>query len=160
MSPTDTSSTDFDFFAGRWRVQHRRLKARLAGCVEWETFGGTAEMRLLMNGQATVDDNLIELPAGTYRALTLRAYDPTTRQWAIWWLDGRDPHRLDAPMHGSFDDGIGRFYADEDFNGRPIRVRFLWSDITPTSCRWQQAFCADGGASWETNWIMDFTRTV
>ena len=161
MNRTECPITDFDFLVGRWKVQHRHLKARLAGCTEWERFGGTSELRLLMNGHGTIDDNVIELPSGPYRAVTLRSYDPGSRQWAIWWLDGRDPHRIDAPMRGGFaSDGSGAFYADEDFNGRAIRVRFLWTDITPQSCRWQQAFSADGGATWETNWVMDFTRAA
>jgi hypothetical protein len=157
-----THLCDFDFFVGRWRVAHRRLKARLAGCTEWETFGGTSEMRLLMDGRGTIDDNVIELPAGTYRAATLRSYDAATGLWAIWWLDGRMPHRIDPqPLVGRFDaQGVGTFYADDDFEGRPIRVRFIWSDIGADSCRWQQAFSADGGESWETNWIMDFTRVT
>ncbi len=37
--------------------------------------------------------------------------------------------------------------------------RFLWLYIKPNSCRWEQAFSADGGKTWETNWIMDFQRT-
>jgi hypothetical protein len=161
MTDADARITDFDFLVGRWKVQHRRLKARLAGCTEWESFSGTSELRLLMNGHGTIDDNVIELPAGPYRAVTLRSYDPSSRQWAIWWLDGRDPLRIDAPMRGGFgSDGSGAFYADEDFDGRPIRVRFLWTDITPQSCCWQQAFSADGGATWETNWVMDFTRAA
>ncbi len=161
MKRTDTRISDFDFLVGRWHVRHRRLKQRLIGCTEWECFGGTSELRLLMNGHGTIDDNVIELPAGTYRAVTLRSYDPASGQWAIWWLDGRDPHRIDAPMRGGFDgDGNGAFYADEDFSGPPIRVRFLWTDITPQSCRWQQAFSIDGGLSWETNWVMDFARAA
>jgi hypothetical protein len=155
----DECNTDFDFLVGRWRVHHRRLKSRLAHCTEWEEFGGTSDLRLLMNGHGTIDENVIELPAGSYRAVTLRSYDASTREWAIWWLDGRDPHRMDVPMKGRFDhDGVGRFFADETFNSHPIRVRFLWSDITPSTCRWQQAFSPDGGATWETNWVMDFTR--
>jgi hypothetical protein len=162
MSTTPTESTihDFDFFVGRWTVRHRRLKERLAGCTQWEEFGGTSLMQKLMDGHGNVDDNLIEAPAGAYRAVSLRSLDPNTAQWAIWWVDGRNPHqRLDPPMVGSFSGGIGTFYADDIINERPIRVRYLWTDITANSCRWQQAFSPDGGNTWETNWIMDFTRT-
>jgi hypothetical protein len=155
-----SSAHDFDFLHGRWAVAHRRLKDRLAGCTEWEVFGGTCQAQPLLGGAGIVDDNLIELPAGTYRAATLRAYDPATKQWAIWWLDGRQPHALDAPMIGRFEDGIGTFFADDTFRGQSIRVRFLWSNITPTTARWEQAFSPDGGRSWETNWEMDFTRTA
>jgi hypothetical protein len=157
--PSASTVHDFDFFVGRWTVRHRRLKERLAASTQWEEFGGTSLMQKLMDGQGNIDDNLIEVPSGHYRAVSLRSFDPKTRQWAIWWVDGRDPHhRLDPPMVGSFSAGIGTFYADEIFNERPIRVRYLWSDITANSCRWQQAFSPDGGQTWETNWIMDFER--
>jgi hypothetical protein len=73
-------------------------------------------------------------------------------------LDGRDPHRLEPPVVGGFSGGIGTFYGDDVFKGRPIRVRFQWSAITATSCHWEQAFSPDGGKTWETNWIMDIKR--
>ena len=63
-------------------------------------------------------------------------------------------------MLGGFEDGVGTFLADDTFNGEPIKVRFLWSRIAPQSCRWEQAFLADGEGGWETNWIMDFQRIV
>jgi len=151
---------DFDFLVGHWTVRHRRLKARLARCIEWEEFGGTCSLRPLLDGQANVDDNVLDMPSGTYRAASIRAYDPATRQWSIWWLDSRQPHDFGTPVVGAFKDGTGTFFADDVLNGQPIRVRFLWTDITPSSARWQQAFSNDGGATWETNWIMDFQRVT
>jgi len=150
---------DFAFLAGRWRVQHRRLALRLAGCTDWIEFAGTSRMQHALAGQVNVDDNELALPTGPYRALTLRAFDPISATWAIWWLDSRHPHHLDPPVVGRFEAGVGTFYGDDVLDGRPIRVRFLWHDITPTSCRWEQAFSADGGATWETNWVMTFTRS-
>jgi hypothetical protein len=150
---------DFDFLVGDWHIQHLRLKERLAGSTEWVKFDGTCSMRLTMGGRGTFDDNVINLPGGAYRAMGLRAYDPKTGLWAIWWLDGRNPFGdLDPPVKGRFQDGIGLFYADDTLRGKPIRVRFTWSKITPTSAHWEQAFSPDGGASWETNWKMDLTR--
>lgn len=150
---------DFDFLVGDWRVRHRRLKERLAGCAEWVEFDGTCSMRPLMEGGANVDDNVLEPPGGAYRAVGLRAFDPQTRQWAIWWLDGRTPNAsLEPPVRGRFEGGIGTFVADDTLDGKPIRVRFVWSAITPQSARWEQAFSPDGGLSWETNWQMEFRR--
>jgi hypothetical protein len=149
---------DFDFFAGRWTVAHRRLRRRLAGDTQWEEFTGRSEMRQIVGGLGNVDDNIIELPAGTYRAATVRAFDPATGLWSIWWIDGRNP-RLEPPVHGRFENGVGTFLGDDIFEGRPIRVRFIWSQIAPRSARWEQAFSPDGGATWETNWIMTFTRS-
>jgi len=150
---------DFDFLVGEWQVHHRRLKDRLAGSHEWVEFEGRSSTRKVMGGQALIDDNVLEIPPGAYRAAGLRAYDPATDQWSIWWLDSRTPlGPLDPPVRGRFKDGVGTFIADETFNGKPVRVRFTWSDITPDSCHWEQAFSPDGGATWEMNWAMDFKR--
>jgi len=70
-----------------------------------------------------------------------------------------EPRRWHARHRvGAFKDGIGEFYDQERFEGRSIYVRFLWSGITPTSARWEQAYSDDGGKTWETNWSMAFTR--
>ena len=148
---------DFDFLIGNWNVRHRRLKRRLAGSDDWAIFPGTVSARKTLGGLGNFDENVIDLPEGRYFASTLRFFNPSSELWSIYWMDGRDP-KLDPPMTGKFDDGTGLFFGDDNFEGRPIRVRFIWSDIGPNSCRWSQAFSADGGASWETNWIMDFER--
>lgn len=149
---------DFDFFEGAWRVAHRRLRRRLAGCEKWDEFSGRCTMWKTLGGFGNVDDNIVELPAGAYRALTLRSFDPNTRRWAIWWLDGRAPHQLDVPMIGGFENEVGVFYAEDVFEGRAIRVRFLWTQTQSSTPQWAQGFSEDGGAHWETNWVMRFTR--
>jgi hypothetical protein len=155
---TGAAPADWDFLVGRWTVKHRRLKARLAGSTEWEEFNGTSVLSTTLGGAGNVDDNVIELPSGTYRAMGFRAFDPKTSQWSIWWLDARHPTTIDPPVRGGFRDGVGTFVGDDTLNGRPIKVRFLWSRMTANSAHWEQAFSADGGATWETNWVMDFTR--
>ena len=50
------------------------------------------------------------------------------------------------------------FYAEDTFQGKPIRIRFLWSKRAADQLRWEQAFSPDAGATWETNWTMDFFR--
>lgn len=151
---------DWDWLVGRWTVLHRRLKARLAGGAEWETFNGASQLWLVLGGLGTIDDNVLELPRGTYRAVTVRAFDPKTNEWAIWWLDGRNPGELDPPVRGGFEDGVGTFTGDDTLNGKPIKVRFQWKDITANSAVWEQAFSPDGGQTWEMNWHMDFTRAA
>ncbi|MDT8998097.1 DUF1579 domain-containing protein [Paucibacter sp. APW11] len=154
------SPGDFDFFFGEWTVRHRRLKRRLAGCLEWQQFDGRSSARPLLGGLGNIDDNWLDLPEGAYRAVTLRSYDPTSGLWSIWWLDGRAPGRLDSPMRGRFEAGVGQFYAEDQFEGRPIRVRFLWFATPGQAPRWEQAFSADDGHSWETNWTMEFLPWV
>lgn len=149
---------DFDFFIGRWRVSHRRLKERLAGSQEWVQFAGTCITQKILGGLGNMDDNFLDLPGGAYRAVTLRSFNAATGQWSIWWLDGRYPGSLDTPMVGSFRDGVGIFYADDQLNGKPVKIRFLWTQPAKDQPRWEQAFSADSGATWETNWVMDFSR--
>src|SRR3954454_24250291 len=151
-------SHDFDFLIGKWRVHHRRLKERLAGCHDWVEFDGTSQLWMTMDGRGTVDDSYIALPDGPYRAMGIRAYDPKSQTWAIWWIDARNPHDLEAPVKGNFQNGVGTFEANDIFRGKPIRVPFIWSRLTPNSPHWEQAFSPDGGKTWETNWQMQFTR--
>ena len=110
---TPSSAHDFDFLHGHWHVSHRRLRERLCGNVDWQNFDGTCSAQAILGGGGNVDDNLLHLPGGSYRAATLRTHDPQTGRWSIWWLDGRHPHRLDVPVVGSFDQGIGTFFAQE-----------------------------------------------
>ena len=154
----ESTQHDFDFLFGRWQVRHRRLVERLAGSDEWQEFSGSCTAGPLLGGLGNVDDNIVHLPSGEYRAASLRSFDAHTKQWAIWWLDARRPHQLDVPVVGSFAQGVATFYADDVFNERPIRVRFLWTDIQSPSPRWEQAFSPDGGKTWEINWTMSFIR--
>jgi len=147
---------DFDFQVGNWRVHHR--VKRPSG--EWYEFEGTCTNRPLMGGAGNVEDHVFNKPSGITKNVGLRAYDAKSGQWAIWWIDGRNPHgALDPPVKGHFDRGVGQFYSDSVIDGKTIRTRYTWSKITATSAHWEQAFSSDAGRTWETNWYMDFTRS-
>lgn len=152
------ASHDFDFIIGKWKVHHHRLKTRLAGSREWQDFEGTSQVWKTLNGQGTFDENFIDIPGGGYWANGIRAYDPKTDQWAIWWLDARHPESIETPVRGRFENGVGTFQADDVQLGKPVIVRFVWSGITHDKAHWEQAFSPDGGKTWETNWVMDLTR--
>jgi hypothetical protein len=152
------ASTDFDFQIGSWDVKHRRLNERLVSCTDWEEFDGTCTMAKVLGGNGNIEDNVLHISSGTYGAVALRSFDSKTQTWAIWWLDARSPHSLDVPVIGSFDGGVGTFYANDTFNGSPVRVRFLWLKTDLSSPRWEQAMSNDDGKTWETNWTMDFQR--
>ena len=156
--PIENAPSDFAFAVGDWCVSHRRLRERLAACTEWVEFEGCMSTRPVLGGFGNIEDNLLLLPDGDYRAIAIRSFDPATSRWSIWWLDGRRPHRLDTPVVGRFEHGTGLFYADDMFDGTPIKVRFTWTLLDADTARWEQAFSADGGNSWETNWTMDFVR--
>lgn len=149
-------SHDFDFWFGRWRVANERLKERLVGSAEWEHFEATQECQPILGGIGNVDDFKTDWGGG-FVGMTLRLFDRARREWSIYWASNRDG-RLQPPVVGRFENGVGIFFGRDLHEGKPVRVRFLWSHDAPHSALWQQAFSADEGASWETNWIMRMTR--
>jgi hypothetical protein len=148
---------DFDFHLGTWTTRLRRLQRPLTGSATWVDYEGTTVVRPVWNGDA----NLVELdvsgPAGRIEGLSLRLYNPQSRQWSLNFAN-RAAGVLVPPTIGAFKDGRGEFYAQETLEGRAILVRFVITDITPASCRFEQAFSDDGGRTWEVNWVATDTR--
>ena len=141
---------------GDWRVEHNRLRQRLAGCTEWDRSEGAASCRPVLDGVGNVDE--ITVPAIDAIGMTLRLFDPRTDLWSLHWASTTAP-RLDPPLTGRFIDGVGTFHGTDVHEGIPIRIRFVWDEITPTTARWTQAFSSDDGATWEPNWTMHFRRS-
>ena len=153
-----SSPHDFDFIMGDWHVHHRRLNSRLTGCTDWTEFKGTSSTRKILGGFGNVEDNVLQFPDGEVRAAAFRSFDRASRKWSIWWLDGRNPHQLDAPVVGQFTGSTGVFFANDSLRGTPIKVRFLWNVNPGLKPTWEQAFSVDAGKTWETNWTMEFAR--
>ena len=149
--------SDFDFIVGRWNVHHWRLRERLKGSTEWDEFDGTTEDRSIVGGLGNIGEASLILNSAPLIATSMRLFDPQTQQWSVYFTNSTQGI-LSPPMTGGFAQGRGEFYAQEPFEGKNIFSRLIWSDITPTACRWEQAFSADGGRTWETNWIMELTR--
>jgi hypothetical protein len=147
---------DFDFLFGRWRVHNRRLLRRLEGSGDWEEFETALETRPVLAGLGNVDR--FTRSGASWEGLTLRLFAPEARSWSIWWAATSEAGRLFPPVVGSFADGHGTFFGDDEHEGRAVRVRYEWMDITPSSARWEQAFSPDAGESWETNWLMTLSR--
>ena len=148
---------DFDFELGTWKTHLKRRLHPLTGSDTWTELKGTTVVRKVWNGRANLVELVADGPSGHFEGLSLRLYNPETRQWSLHFANARDG-ALVAPTVGRFENGRGEFYAQERLDGRAILVRFVISDITPTSCRFEQAFSDDGGKSWEVNWIATDTR--
>ena len=148
---------EFDFLLGSWTVAHRKLRRRLAGSEDWIEFDGTLVVQPILGGLGNIDENVLQDPGGRYLATSLRLFDPRAGSWSIRWIDGRQDG-IDVPVVGRFDGRLGSFYADDELEGRPIRIRFTYEDRPPGTAFWTQAFSPDGGRSWEVNWTMLFTR--
>lgn len=148
---------DFDFNFGAWKTHIRRLEHPLTGSHTWFDYGGTSVVSKLWGGRASVFELEAAGSAGHIEGVGLRLYNPLSHQWSLNWANSTDGV-LETPMVGKFDHGQGRFYDQEEFQERVIMVRNGFFAITPDSSRFEQAFSDDGGKTWETNWIMTFTR--
>jgi len=148
---------DFDFNFGTWKTHVRRLVHPLTGSTTWTDYDGTSVVSKIWNGRASVIDLQVEGSAGRIEGVGLRLYNPESHQWNLNWTNSGSG-MLDWAMIGEFKDGRGEFYGPDTLNGRRILVRNGFSDITPNSSRFEQAFSVDGGKTWETNWIMTFAR--
>lgn len=157
VSGAHDGSHDFDFEIGRWQTSVKRLAKPLTGDASWIAYEGTTTVRPIWNGRA----NLVELeadgPSGHFRGLNLRLYDPVAKQWSLTFANAA-AGVLNAPAIGAFSTVRGEFYDQESLDGRAILVRFVISDITNDACHFEQSFSADGGKTWETNWIAQDTR--
>ena len=148
---------DFDFEIGTWTTHLRRLLRPLTGSTTWVEYEGTTVVRKVWNGRANLVELEVDGPAGHLEGLSLRLYNPDSRQWSLNFSNSSSG-TLSQPTIGEFKNGRGEFYDQETLNGRAILVRFVISDITPTSCRFEQSFSDDGGKTWEVNWIATDTR--
>ncbi len=148
---------DFDFEIGTWETRLSRLQNPLSGSSSWVEYEGTTVVRKVWDGRANLVELDIEGPAGRIEGLSLRLYNPDARQWSLNFSNSRGG-TLSPPVIGEFKDERGEFYGQETFDGRAILVRFVISDITPTSVRFEQSFSDDGGKTWEVNWIATDTR--
>jgi hypothetical protein len=153
----EATASDFDFWFGSWDVRNRWLRRRLAGSDDWEEFHATVVARPLLDGVGNEDEFRTD-HAGGFIGMSFRFFDPERRRWSIYWADSRRPGELDPPVFGTFSGDVGLFEGEDVHRGRPILVRFTWTGVTTTTPRWEQAFSDDGGRTWETNWVMDFTR--
>ncbi len=148
---------DFNFEIGRWRTVVRRLKNPLSGETEWVAYEGTSVVHGLLGKRANLVELSIEGPCGRIEGVSLRLYHPDTRQWSLHYANAANGE-LTQPLFGRFENGRGEFYGDDNYAGRPIRVRFVISEVTADSARFEQAFSADDGKTWEVNWIATDTR--
>ena len=157
--PPHDGAHDLDFNLGTWKTHVSRLVHPLSGSSEWAQYDGVSVIRPVWNGRASLFELEVGGSAGHIEGLGLRLYNAASHQWSLNWTNSTAA-KLDGGMIGEFHDGRGEFYGQDTFNGRMILVRNGFSDITPNSSRFEQAFSDDYGRTWETNWIMTFERTA
>lgn len=147
----------FDWEIGTWKTEVRLLAKPLSGSHEWVNYRGTSVVRKFLDGRANLVELRVEGPVGRIEGVSLRLYNPQTQQWSLNYANARNG-ALTRPVHGGFINGRGEFYGQEDLDGRAVLVRFVISDVSTDTARFEQAYSADGGRTWETNWVAVDTR--
>lgn len=155
---TISGQLDFDWEIGTWRTELSLLRHPLTDSSTWVEYEGTSVVREVWDGRANLVELQVSGPAGRIEGLSLRLYNPQSRQWSLNFSNSRGG-TLFPPVIGEFKDGLGEFYGMETLRGRAILVRFTISPVTPDSWRFEQAFSEDGGKTWEVNWIAVDTRS-
>ncbi|MBW8814161.1 MAG: hypothetical protein JF588_12110 [Caulobacterales bacterium] len=148
---------DFDFEFGDWRCHLKRRLHPLTGSQDWVEYDGTSNVRKVWNGKANLGELELDGPAGHLEGLSLRLYNPQAGQWNVTFANGA-AGMVTPAMIGGFQGGRGEFYNQDTYGDRAIFVRFIFSDITPSSFKLVQAFSDDAGKTWEDNWIATFSR--
>jgi hypothetical protein len=155
-------SHDFDFLIGDWKAHVRRLPDRLVGSHKWIEYDGISNHHKILDSNANFEQFEVNSTDGKQRlkAQTLRLYNSDTRQWSIYLLDVDKGALPMPPVVGGFVGNRGEFYDQDTYKGRAIFVRYVWLNLSPTSARMEQSFSADGGRTWETNWICELSRSA
>jgi hypothetical protein len=150
-------SRDFDAHIGEWTTHLKRLQRPLSGSTTWVEYKGTSSVRPVLGRRANIVELVVEGPAGKIEGAALRLYEPESGQWTLNFFNVLDG-KLTPPVIGEFRDGRGEFYGQDTYRGRAILVRFIITPVDAKTLRFEQAFSADGGKTWEANWIATDTR--
>ena len=138
-------SHELDFWLGDWdltytqagKVDHsrNRVTKTLDGCVVMEEFSGA--------------------PGVALDGRSVSMYDRTASKWKQTWVDN----------NGAYLDFVGgpepgRFVLARSFErgGKSVRQRMVFQDIRPDSLKWLWQRSDDGGATWATQWEIDYRR--
>jgi hypothetical protein len=148
---------DFDSHIGTWKTQLSRLQKPLTGSKIWVEYEGTTVVRKVWDGRANLVELTADGPAGHIEALSLRLYNPASKQWSLNFANSRGG-TLSTPTIGEFKNGRGEFYASDTLNERAILVRFVIANVKDDVIRFEQSFSDDGGKTWELNWVAVDTR--
>jgi hypothetical protein len=159
IQPSATSSqNDFDFLVGKWKVHNRRLITNANGSKEWTEFESELHMRKTINGMGNVENYYAAFNGKPFEGQAVRLFHPSTKLWTVYWMDSNNPIMDEHPVTGSFENKIGKLYANDTFNGKPVVVLYQWDATDPAHPKWSQASSQDNGKTWEWNWEMKLTR--
>lgn len=139
----------FDFWIGDWSVRWRNADGSV----------GTGRNRVskILDGQV-IEENF-EADAATNPPPLLKGHSLSVRQNGVWrqaWADNQGGFfALRAQI-----DGDRRIFATDPVQraGRTVVLRMVFHSIRPDSLVWDWESSNDGGASWQRQWRIEYTR--
>jgi hypothetical protein len=159
IKPSTTSSEhDFDFLQGKWKVHNRMLKSRLTNSDEWIEFESELHMKKTLNGFGNIENFYSDNNGTPFEGMAIRLFNKETKLWKVYWVDSNGLTMDDVPVTGSFENKVGKLYANDIFNEKEILILYQWDATNPEHPKWSQALSTDNGKTWEWNWKMELTR--
>jgi hypothetical protein len=146
-APAPGRPGDFAFLDGHCRIRH--LKRRGAA---WDRFDGEARCWSILNGVGSVEELLI--PARQFSGLGLRLLDVQKGVWNDHWVNAKSGVVGVPGVEGGFEGGVGLFPSTYEDDGKTAHAMGIWDSIAPGQCRWRQVYSADGGRTWQHDWVM------
>jgi hypothetical protein len=150
---------DFDWEIGTWATTVKVRRNPLTGeAPQWIDYGGTSVVKPLLDARANFVELSVAGALGKIEGGSLRLYGSQSGQWSLNYANLRNG-LLTSPVYGGFDaSGRGLFTGQDTLDGRAILVRFIITKVSPNEARFVQAYSADGGVTWEDNWIATDSR--
>ncbi len=146
----------FDFWVGEWSVNNRFLQAD-------GSYKDTSRSRAIITpilGGCAIMEQWIGIDGNTVNGFSVRAFDPVAKEWKLvlnW--PGGGPQSFGI-LTGKFRHGRGEFFSrGTNAQGKETITMYSFSDGLPNSVRWDSGHSTDGGQTYRTNWIMEFSRT-
>jgi hypothetical protein len=158
-APARSGAQDFDWEIGNWTTRVKvRSNPLSAEAPVWVDYEGTSVVKPLLDGRANFVELSVKGASGQIEGGSLRLYGSKSGQWSLNYANLSNG-LLTSPVYGGFDArGRGMFYGPDTLDGRAILVRFVITRVSPNEARFEQAYSADGGVTWEDNWIAVDTR--
>lgn len=159
-NPSDNMPTDFDFLMGNWRITNKILKKRLSNSNEWNESVAFSRCWKILDGLGNMDEfEMISRAGKSFKGNTIRVYSPTKKEWTLYWVDNWNPDLgVTKQTTGTFSNGVGTFYGEEEYEGKIVRQKFTWKSLGKDKAYWDQAYYDEQKGEWEINWIMLFDR--
>jgi hypothetical protein len=136
-----------DFWVGDWELTWPAEK-------EGQFDHGTNSIRRVLDG-CVVEENFSAGGSGHLRGKSVSIFDRLSGKWKQTWVDNEGGY-LD--FTGGWQDGqmtLGREFIRD---GRVVRQRMVFKNITPTELDWSWESSKDGGKTWQVNWPIHYKR--